>query len=79
MGETRGLGLLWAFELCVPGSRTPAPAVTMAKLAGILRRRRLHMHKRDNLVYFAPPLVISEAELLEALAEVGRAFDEAFT
>jgi taurine--2-oxoglutarate transaminase len=79
LGETRGLGLLWAFELCVPGSRSPAPPATMAKLAGILRRRRLHMHKRDNLVYFAPPLVISEAEVLEALAEVGRAFDEAFT
>ena len=30
------------------------------------------MHKRDNLVYFAPPLVITEAELDEAIAAVGR-------
>jgi adenosylmethionine-8-amino-7-oxononanoate aminotransferase len=50
----------------------------MSKLAAVLRRRHLHMHKRDNLVYFAPPLVISEADMLAALAEVGAAFDEAF-
>ncbi len=35
------------------------------------------MHKRDNLVYFAPPLVITDAELDEATAAVGAAFDEA--
>ena len=73
----RGIGLLWAFELTVPGTRDPIPAVTMVKLAATLRRHRLHVHKRDNLVYFAPPLVITEAELDEALGELGRAFDEA--
>jgi taurine--2-oxoglutarate transaminase len=78
LGEIRGLGLLWAFELCTPGTKAPVPAPTMSKLAAVLRRRHLHMHKRDNLVYFAPPLVISEPEMLEALAEVGRAFDEVF-
>jgi adenosylmethionine-8-amino-7-oxononanoate aminotransferase len=35
------------------------------------------MHKRDNLVYFAPPLVITDGELDEAIAAVGTAFDEA--
>jgi adenosylmethionine-8-amino-7-oxononanoate aminotransferase len=49
----------------------------MAKVAAALRRHHLHMHKRDNLVYLAPPLVIGEAELEEALSAVGRAFDEA--
>ena len=49
----------------------------MAKLAAALRRHHLHLHKRDNLVYFAPPLVITDAELDEAVAELGRAFDEA--
>jgi adenosylmethionine-8-amino-7-oxononanoate aminotransferase len=77
IGEVRGIGLLWAFELCQPGSRDPLPPVTMAKLAGTLRRHHLHMHKRDNLVYFAPPFVITTAELDEALAALGRAFDEA--
>ena len=49
-----------------PGSRDPLPSVTMAKVAAALRRHHLHMHKRDNLVYFAPPLVITDAELDEA-------------
>jgi taurine--2-oxoglutarate transaminase len=77
IGEIRGLGLLWAFEFCAPNTRQPLPSVTMAKVATSLRRHHLHMHKRDNLVYFAPPLVITDAELDEAVAAVGRAFDEA--
>jgi len=77
IGEIRGLGLLWAFELCAPGTRDPLPSGTMAKVAAALRRNHLHMHKRDNLVYFAPPLVITDAELDEAVTAVGAAFDEA--
>lgn len=77
-GEVRGAGLLWAFELCLPGpGRRPLPPAIMARVAAALRARHLHMHKRDNLVYLAPPLVITEAELEQALAEVGAAFDAA--
>lgn len=80
-GETRGLGLLWALELCLPDDpghrdRRPMPPAAMTRLAAALRRRHLHVHKRDNLLYLAPPLVIGEAELDEAVAEVGRALDE---
>jgi taurine--2-oxoglutarate transaminase len=77
LGEVRGVGLLWAFEFCVPGTRDPLPSVTMSKVAAALRRHHLHMHKRDNLVYFAPPLVITDTELDDAVAAVGAAFDEA--
>ena len=82
IAETRGLGLLWAFELCVPGpggerTKVPLPPAVMGKLSASLRKHHLHMHKRDNLLYLAPPLVISEAELDAALVELGRAFDEA--
>jgi adenosylmethionine-8-amino-7-oxononanoate aminotransferase len=49
----------------------------MAKLSASLRRHHLHMHKRDNLLYLAPPLVITEAELDAALGDLGRALDEA--
>jgi taurine--2-oxoglutarate transaminase len=77
VGEVRGIGLLWAYELCVPGGRAPLPAAAMAKVAAALRARHLHLHKRDNLVYLAPPLVIGEAELDEAVGEVERALDEA--
>ena len=88
IGEVRGIGLLWAFELCLPAPggapgpgahpREPMPAAAMAKLAAILRRGRLHLHKRDNLLYLAPPLVIGEADLEIALGELGSALDEAF-
>src|SRR4051794_38717589 len=37
IAEVRGLGLLWAFELCVPGTKTPLPAPALAKLATTLR------------------------------------------
>jgi taurine--2-oxoglutarate transaminase len=82
IAETRGLGLLWAFELCVPGpngerTKTPLPPPAMEKLSASLRKHHLHMHRRDNLLYLAPPLVIEEAELDAALAALGRAFDEA--
>ncbi len=82
VAETRGLGLLWAFELCVPGeggarTKVPLPPSVMGKLSASLRKHHLHMHKRDNLLYLAPPLVIGEAELDAALAELGRACDEA--
>ena len=71
-------GLLWAFELCVPGTREPMPPPAMGKLAVALRRHHIHLHKRDNLVYLAPPLVISEDQLDTALVALARAFDEAF-
>ncbi|MDB4981303.1 MAG: aminotransferase class-III [Myxococcales bacterium] len=81
IADVRGIGLLWAFELCVPGTKvstkTPLPAPALAKLAATLRAHHLHMHKRDNLLYFAPPLVIGDAELDEAVAALGRALDEA--
>jgi taurine---2-oxoglutarate transaminase len=80
IADVRGLGLLWALELCVPGTgastKVPLPAPALAKVAATFRRHHLHLHKRDNLVYLAPPLVIGEAELDEALAAFGRALAE---
>jgi len=77
VGEVRGLGLLWALELCQPGTRQPLGGAALGRVAAALRRRHLHMHKRDNLIYIAPPLVITEAELHAALDEIGGALDEA--
>jgi taurine--2-oxoglutarate transaminase len=78
VAETRGIGLLWAFELCAPGGgRQPLGAPAMARVAAALRARHLHMHRRDNLLYLAPPLVITRDELESALREVAAALDEA--
>jgi taurine--2-oxoglutarate transaminase len=76
IAEVRGQGLLWALELCEPGTKDPISTPARALLAEVLRKHHLHMHKRENLVYLAPPLVISEAELEEAVAAVGRALDQ---
>ncbi|HEX4403582.1 MAG TPA: aminotransferase class III-fold pyridoxal phosphate-dependent enzyme [Polyangia bacterium] len=76
IADVRGLGLLWAFELCAPGTKDALPAPALAKVAATLRKHHLHMHKRENLLYFAPPLVISEVELEEAVGALGRALDE---
>lgn len=79
IGEVRGLGLLWALELAEPGSPgTPAGAGRMKRLKDALGRQHLHLHKRDNLVFVAPPLVSSEADITAGLAALGRALQESF-
>jgi taurine--2-oxoglutarate transaminase len=69
--EVRGIGLLWAIQL-------DAPAERMKRVAAALRARHLHLHKRDDTIFVAPPLVITDAELDEAVAAVGAALDEAW-
>src|SRR6185503_6719256 len=77
VGEVRGIGLLWALELVVPGTRDPLGAEAMARVAAALKRRHLHLHKRDNLIYVAPPLVVTEAEIDEFVPLLGAALDVA--
>ena len=77
VGEVRGLGLLWALELVEAGTRVPLNAIALGRLAAALRRRHLHVHKRENLVYVAPPLVATEADLTEGVARLAAALDDA--
>jgi taurine--2-oxoglutarate transaminase len=79
VGEARGVGMLWALELVVPGTREPASPTTMGAVAAALAKHGLLMHKRDNLLYVAPPLVITKSELDEVLATLGVALDEVFS
>jgi taurine--2-oxoglutarate transaminase len=78
VGGVRGLGLLWALDLHEPGAGGPAAPDRMRRLAAGLRRRCLHLHKRDHQVFLAPPLVITEAEIDEGVAALGGALDEVF-
>jgi taurine---2-oxoglutarate transaminase len=79
VGEVRGVGLLWALELVQSRqTRAPVDAAQMGKLAQALKAEHLWTHKRDNMLYFAPPLVISDADLEESFLRLGRALDGAF-
>jgi taurine--2-oxoglutarate transaminase len=81
VGEVRGLGLLWALELVDPRSpagraRPPLPADACRALAAALRARHVHLHRRENLFYLAPPLVSDEAFLAEATGVLAAALAE---
>jgi taurine--2-oxoglutarate transaminase len=72
--EVRGVGLLWAVDL----GDAAAIAAATKKLPGALAARRLHLHKRDNMVFVAPPLVVSEGELEDGVARLEAALAECF-
>jgi adenosylmethionine-8-amino-7-oxononanoate aminotransferase len=72
------VGLLWALELVRPGTREPLDTGTLGRVAAAIKRRHLHLHRRDNLVYLAPPLVATEEDLDLALTLLGEALDEVF-
>jgi taurine---2-oxoglutarate transaminase len=76
--EVRGLGLLWALELDEPGARTPAGGARMQRLREALAARRLHLHKRDHMIFLAPPLVATDDDLAAGLARLGEALGEVF-
>jgi len=72
----RGLGLLWGLDLFE--GEAAAGAARLKRLRDGLAGQHLHLHKRDNMVFLAPPLVASEADLQAGLERLGRALDEAF-
>ena len=76
--ELRGIGLLWALELREPGGDGPAGSARMQRLAAALGERRVHLHKRDNMIFLAPPLVVTEAELEAGLSAIAAALDDSF-
>jgi taurine---2-oxoglutarate transaminase len=74
----RGIGLLWALELGEPASTEAASPARMRRLRAAIERRRLHLHKRDHMIFLAPPLVATEAELAAGLAALAEALDDSF-
>ncbi|MEM5776426.1 MAG: aminotransferase class III-fold pyridoxal phosphate-dependent enzyme, partial [Anaerolineaceae bacterium] len=74
LGEIRGTGLFYCTEL-VKNRETRQPlspfnqAMTepMKKLAAVLVKNGLSTFVRWNLIFHAPPLIVSEAELQEGL------------
>jgi taurine--2-oxoglutarate transaminase len=76
--DVRGLGLLWALDLAEPANTGPASPSRMGRLRAALERRHLYLHKRDNTIFLAPPLVIAEHDLEEGLVALGGALDESY-
>jgi 4-aminobutyrate aminotransferase-like enzyme len=79
IGDVRGMGLMQALELVTDRqSKTPAPKLASALLeAG--KKHGLLLGKGGlygNTIRMAPPMLISQAEMAEALARLGRALAE---
>ncbi|WP_296194302.1 aspartate aminotransferase family protein [uncultured Microbacterium sp.] len=86
VGEVRGLGLFWAIELVrdretreplVPFNAAGADAAPMAAFAAACKKSGLWPFTHFNRVHVAPPLVISEDDLVRGLDIIDRALDVA--
>lgn len=82
VGEVRGRGLFWAIELVkdaetreplVPFNASGADAAPMAAFAAACKKEGLWPFTHFNRVHVAPPLVISEDDLVRGLDIIDRA------
>ncbi len=82
VGEVRGRGLFWAIELVrdketreplVPFNASGADAAPMAAFAAAAKKAGVWPFTHFNRVHVAPPLVITEEELVRGLAAIDEA------
>jgi 4-aminobutyrate aminotransferase len=82
IGDVRGMGLMQAIELCEDrATKEPSPRITAAVLEAA-KRRGVLLGKGGtygNVIRFAPPMLISRAELADAIERMGQAFSEVKT
>jgi 4-aminobutyrate aminotransferase len=77
IGDVRGIGLLWGVELVTDRStKTRAYDEAEAVLYRCLNNGLSFKISQGNVIQLSPPLIISEAQLLEALAIFERALAE---
>jgi 4-aminobutyrate--pyruvate transaminase len=79
VGEARGVGLVGALEMVADkAARTPFdPALKVGpRIASAAREHGLITRAMGDTMGFSPPLVISEAEVVEMFTRFGRALDE---
>ncbi len=78
VGEARGVGLIGALELVADrAGKTPFPSAAKAgpRLAQLALEEGLVVRAMGDTIALCPPLIITEAELDELFARLGRAFD----
>ncbi|MBB1202301.1 aspartate aminotransferase family protein [Enterobacteriaceae bacterium 89] len=77
IGDVRGIGLLWGVELVTDRTtKTRAYDEAEAVLYRCLNNGLSFKISQGNVIQLSPPLIISEAQLLEALAIFERALAE---
>ena len=82
VGEVRHIGLFSAVEL-VKDKATREALVPfgndaeglMGKIVGMLKKEGFSTYSHENMIILAPPLIITEKELLEALAILDKVLD----
>ncbi len=86
VGEVRGRGLFWAIELVrdretreplVPYNASGVDAAPVAAVAAACKKAGVWPFTHFNRLHVAPPLVITEDELVRGLDIIDRALDEA--
>jgi taurine--2-oxoglutarate transaminase len=76
VGEVRGTGAFWALELVTDrATREPVPAPAMGALKSGLVDRGVLPFVQDNRIHVVPPLIVTDAQVAQALA----AYDEVLT
>ena len=84
VGEVRGLGLFWAIELVrdrqtraplVPFNAAGADAAPMAAFAAACKKAGLWPFTHFNRAHVAPPLIVSEDDLVRGLDIIDRALE----
>ena len=69
VGDVRGRGLFWAIELVADRKTKALPtAATMAKVKDSLIAKGLLPFMAENRIHVAPPLIVNEDEIRQALA-----------
>lgn len=81
VGEIRQIGLFAAMELVKDESGTPLVSFNddskgvMAKIIGMLMKEGIFTYSHENMIILAPPLIITEKELKDAMKIVDQVLD----
>jgi 4-aminobutyrate aminotransferase len=79
IGEARGVGLMLAMEMIVPGSdKSPNQKAAMAVLKGCLKRGLLAYMagNQSHIIRLIPPLIVTREQADEALQIIGESLEE---
>jgi taurine--2-oxoglutarate transaminase len=78
IGEVRGLGCFFALDLVSnPETRAPLDAASVGRIKSEILARKLLPFVVDNRIHVVPPLIVSAADVSQALSIYDEALDAA--